>query len=68
MTRAYWREMIFPDSPVPLSHDGYLKVFVISFGKRAMAGEPPRMNKFGRSVSTTSGLKDETRWWNRAAT
>ena len=26
MTRAYWREMISPDSVVPLSHDGYPKL------------------------------------------
>src|ERR1700680_368589 len=29
VTRAYWREMISPDSDVPLSHDGYLKLFVL---------------------------------------
>jgi F-box protein 18 (helicase) len=29
VTRAYWREMISPDSAVPLSHDGYLKLFVL---------------------------------------
>ena len=29
VTRVYWREMISPDSPVPLSHDGYLKLFVL---------------------------------------
>ena len=29
VTRAYWREMISADSDVPLSHDGYLKLFVL---------------------------------------
>jgi F-box protein 18 (helicase) len=29
VTRAYWREMTSPDSAVPLSHDGYLKLFVL---------------------------------------
>jgi F-box protein 18 (helicase) len=29
VTRTYWREMISPDSAVPLSHDGYLKFFVL---------------------------------------
>lgn len=29
VTRAYWRQMISPDSAVPLSHDGYLKLFVL---------------------------------------
>jgi F-box protein, helicase, 18 len=29
VTRKYWREMICEDSSIPLSHDGYLKLFVL---------------------------------------
>jgi hypothetical protein len=34
VTRAYWREMISPDSAVPLSHDGYLNF--LSWKKRRL--------------------------------